>query len=239
VPSGISAPGWVLTEAERPLVLFDIDGTLIRRAGPHHRTALSEAVRRVTGIEASLDGIPPHGSLDRDLIATMMRAAGVREQEIASSMDRIVAEAQALYIRMRPDLRGRLCPGVRQTLRKLYSARVLLGLVTGNLTAIGWKKMECAGLLRYFRFGAFAEQAHTRAGLVAVALRQARRAGWLRRETPVTLIGDHPNDVLAAKLNNIRSVAVATGMAPRSALAACSPDVLLKDLRCLKLGMLM
>src|SRR6202022_214893 len=33
------------------LVLFDIDGTLIRRAGPHHREVLVDAVRLVTGIE--------------------------------------------------------------------------------------------------------------------------------------------------------------------------------------------
>jgi len=31
------------------LVLFDIDGTLVRRAGPHHRQALVDAVHRVTG----------------------------------------------------------------------------------------------------------------------------------------------------------------------------------------------
>jgi phosphoglycolate phosphatase-like HAD superfamily hydrolase len=116
---------------------------------------------------------------------------------------------------------------------------VPLGLVTGNLTSIGWKKMEHAGLLQYFRFGAFAEQASTRAGLVEIALRKARRAGWLRGETTVSLIGDHPNDIRAAKLNRIRSVAVATGNVPRSRLAAYSPDVLLPDLRCLKLEMLL
>jgi beta-phosphoglucomutase-like phosphatase (HAD superfamily) len=33
----------------RALVLFDIDGTLVRRAGPHHREALVEAVRAPTG----------------------------------------------------------------------------------------------------------------------------------------------------------------------------------------------
>src|ERR1022692_2788549 len=37
------------------LVLFDIDGTLVRRAGPHHRQALVDAVRRVTGLETSTD----------------------------------------------------------------------------------------------------------------------------------------------------------------------------------------
>lgn len=198
-----------------------------------------EAVRRVTAIETSLDRIPTHGSLDRDLIAAMLREAGASEGLILTSMPRIVEEAQAVYGAMRPDLRRTLCPGVRGTLRRLYRAGVPLGLVTGNLSAIGWKKMENAGLGAYFRFGAFAEQADTRAGLVTIALRQARRAGWLGADTPATLIGDHPNDVRAAKLNGIRSVAVATGIVPRSALVTHSPDVLLPDLRCLKLEMLL
>jgi phosphoglycolate phosphatase len=50
------------------LVLFDIDGTLVRRAGPHHRQALVDAVRRVTGLETSTDGIPVHGMLDPDIL---------------------------------------------------------------------------------------------------------------------------------------------------------------------------
>ena len=223
----------------RAVVLFDIDGTLIRRAGPHHRHALEQAVKAVAGLDTSLDRIPTHGCLDCDLIRLMMLEAGADRELIASSMPAIILEAQSRYARMQPDLRRKTCPGVRAALRKLHHARVPLGLVTGNLSAIGWKKMEHAGLLRYFRFGAFAEQAHTRAGLVRIALREARRAGWLRHDTAVSLIGDHPNDVLAAKMNGIRSVAVATGMVPRSALVRHSPDVLLPDLRCLNLEMLL
>lgn len=219
------------------LVLFDIDGTLIRRSGPHHKQALIDGVRRVTGLETTLEGIPTSGMLDRDLIRSMLAAAGADPPLIESSMSRIVTEAQAEYCLHRPDLRRKTCPGVRAALRRLHGANVPLGLVTGNLTSIGWSKLEYSGLLRYFRFGAFAEQASTRAGLVAVAIRQARRSGWLRRETQVSLIGDHPNDIRAAKLNGVRSVAVATGMVPRSELAAHSPDVLLPDLRCMKLEM--
>lgn len=223
----------------RAVVLFDIDGTLIRRAGPHHRIALTEAVRTVTGFEGSLDRIPTWGSLDRDLIRAMLTEAGARHELIEASMPRIVEEAQRLYAAMRPDLRRKLCPGVRSTLARLVAARVPLGLVTGNLSSIGWNKMKHAGLARYFRFGAFAEQAATRVELTTIALRQARRSGYIRHDTVVSLVGDHPNDIRAAKLNGIRSVAVATGMMPRSALVAWSPDVLLPDLRCLKLEMLL
>lgn len=219
------------------LVLFDIDGTLIRRAGPHHKQALIAAVREITGLETSLDRIDTSGRLDRDLIRMMMAEVGAAPQLIDDSMSAIVVRAQQIYRSGVPDMRRTVCPGVRTALRRLHASRIPLGLVTGNLTAIGWRKMERAGLLRYFRFGAFAEQAHTRAGLVEIALRQARRAGWLRSDTTVSLVGDHPNDISAAKLNGIRAVAVATGLVPRTVLASHAPDLLLPDLRCMKLEM--
>lgn len=221
------------------VVLFDIDGTLIRRAGPHHGNALVEAIKAVTGYTTTMERVRTHGMLDCDIVTTMLREAGATQAEIGSAMTPIVAEAQRAYCRMRTDLRRKVCPGVRSVLRNLYTSGIPLGLVTGNLSAIAWKKMEHAGLSQFFRFGAFAEQAHTRAALAGMAIRQARKAGWLGRYTTVSLVGDHANDVYAAKLNGIRSVAVATGAMPRSVLAAYSPDVLLRDLRCLKLEMLL
>ena len=99
--------------------------------------------------------------------------------------------------------------------------------------------MEHAGLKPYFRFGAFAESAKDRAGLVRLAIRHARREGWIARESRISLIGDHPNDVSAARANNVRSIAVATGLTSIEDLAAHSPDHLLADLRLLKLEMLL
>jgi phosphoglycolate phosphatase len=216
------------------VVLFDIDGTLIRRAGPHHRLALISAIRETTGLETSFSGIDTSGRLDRDLIRIMLETAGADAESIQQCMTETVKLAQRIYTSSTVDLRRKVCPGVRVALRRLQVARIPMGLVTGNLTAIGWRKMEAAGLTRYFRFGAFAEQAHTRAELVAIALRHARRGGWLGRDTRVSLVGDHPNDIRAAKLNGIRSIAVATGVVPRAELVAHRPDVLLPDLRCLR-----
>ncbi|HYO81849.1 MAG TPA: HAD family hydrolase [Bryobacteraceae bacterium] len=223
----------------RAVVLFDIDGTLVRRAGPHHRLALAAGIRSVTGLETTLEGIDTSGCLDRDLIALMMRSVGASDELVQDAMPQIVTEAQRAYVNGLPDLRRRVCPGVRSALRQLRSSGCVLGLVTGNLSAIGWKKVEAAGLHRWFRFGAFAEQASTRAGLARIALRHARKAGFLRRGTPACLIGDHPNDIAAARLNGIRSIAVATGVESRTRLVRHRPDVLLPDLRCLRFDMLL
>lgn len=219
------------------LVLFDIDGTLIRKAGPHHREALVAAVRQATGIETTNDQIPTQGMLDRDILNIMLRAAGVSRAVIREKMPEIVRHAQDIYANACPDLRNKVCPGVRMLLRRLSSRSIPTGLVTGNLTHIGWKKMEHAGLKEFFQFGAFAEMASSRAGLVRIALQHARREKLIHRGTSVSLIGDHPNDVEAAKKNGVQSIAVATGVVPAVELAACTPDLLLQDLRSIRLSM--
>ena len=217
------------------LVLFDIDGTLLRRAGAHHRNALVEAVRRASGIATTIDGIPVAGMLDRDIAGAMLRSAGASEAAIRRVMPGIVKEAQRIYVRTCPDLRRRVCPGARQLLYKLSRRGVPAALVTGNLTRIGWTKMERAGLRHYFRFGAFAELARDRAGLVRVAVAHARREGWIGRNGPVVLIGDHPNDVRAARANGIRAIAVGTGIVDQQELMAQKPDLYVPDMRALKL----
>lgn len=220
-------------QAPAALVLFDIDGTLLRRAGPHHRQALIEAVRRVTGLETTTDNIPVHGMLDHDILTRMMRQAGASDAVIRRSLAAIAKRAEWIYVRTVPNLTRKTCPGARQALVRLQRSGVLLGLVTGNLERIGWKKMERAGLKDYFRFGAFAGMAPDRAGLVRLALRHARRQGWINAKTPVSLVGDAPSDILAAKCNGIQSIAVHTGISTPEDLRAHDPDLLLESLRCL------
>jgi phosphoglycolate phosphatase len=217
------------------LVLFDIDGTLIRRAGPHHREALVEAIRRTAHVETTTDGVPVAGMLDRDILASMMRTAGMSRTAVRKVMPEVIARAQSIYVRRAPDISTKVCPGVRNLLRRLTARGVVIGLVTGNLSRIGWRKMERAGLRPYFRFGAFAELARDRAGLVRIAIRRARKERWIGRQSAITLIGDHPNDVLAARANGIRAVAVGTGIVPLEELQAHSPLIAIPDLRSLKL----
>jgi phosphoglycolate phosphatase len=216
--------------ASELLLLFDIDGTLLRRAGPHHRQALVDAVRAVTGLETTTEGIPVHGMLDPDILTEMLRRAGASEESITAEMPAIWEEAQRVYEAICPDLRGRACPGVKQLLKRLNRSRVPCVLVTGNLARIAWKKLACAGLARFFVFGSFAGTAHTRTALARNAIRLARRRGLVKSGTAVWLIGDAPQDVLAARANGIGCVAVHTGVSGARELGKLRPRVLVKDL---------
>jgi phosphoglycolate phosphatase-like HAD superfamily hydrolase len=176
--------------------------------------------------------------LDRDILSHMLANAGASAALAKRHMPEIVVAAQRIYVRHCPDLRRKVCPGARGLLYRLSRRRIPAGLVTGNLSRIGWKKMERAGLRHYLRFGAFAELASDRAGLVRIAVRHARREGWISSSSPVALIGDHPNDIRAARANGVRSFAVATGLVSSAELASHRPDVLVEDMRSLSMEML-
>lgn len=213
----------------KSLVLFDIDGTLMRGAGKPHKDALVEGIRRVTGRSTTLDGVATAGALDRDLIAVMLRAAGESERRIRSVLTEVVRECEQSYVaNCAADLSPYLCRDVRQILEALKSRGAVLGLVTGNLSAIGWRKIELAGLRPYFSVGAFAGDGRTRARLAQVAAQRARRTGLVNRSSRISLIGDHANDVAAAKANGFQSVAVASGVLSRAELAESRPDILVE-----------
>jgi phosphoglycolate phosphatase len=213
------------------LVLFDIDGTLLRGAGPHHKDSLIEGIRRVTGLSTTLDGVPTAGMLDRDLIAKMLRELGHSERRIRMALRQIMAESQNCYIaNCTIDLQRNVCVGVPEFLTQLKARGAVLGLVTGNLSRIAWRKVELAGLAAYFSVGAFAEDGTTRTRLAQIAARRAIKQGLTRRKCRTSLIGDHANDVEAAKRNGFQAVVVATGVTSFEELRAAEPDILVPDL---------
>ncbi|MGB7760787.1 MAG: hypothetical protein WBL61_13220, partial [Bryobacteraceae bacterium] len=103
----------------RALVLFDIDGTLMRRAGPHHRQALVHGIRKVAGLDTTTDGIPVQGMLDPAILTEMMRRAGAKRALIRRSLPEIERAAERYYRRLCPPLEGKHCPGVPALLERL------------------------------------------------------------------------------------------------------------------------
>jgi phosphoglycolate phosphatase-like HAD superfamily hydrolase len=212
------------------LALFDIDGTLLRRAGPAHRDALVAAVREVLGVETRNDNIALHGKLDPDILLEMMANAGVPPRRGRRCLPALYRAAERYYLSCPADLRDKTCPGVRPLLAASEERRVLLGLVTGNLTRIGWKKLERADLDQHFLFGAFGEMAPTRAELTALALRHARQWGWDPGLSRAVLIGDTPNDVEAGRAHGLDTIAVATGLSTLDELRASGATLVVPDL---------
>jgi phosphoglycolate phosphatase-like HAD superfamily hydrolase len=198
----------------------------MRGAGAHHKEALLDGVRRVTGLEASFDGIDTSGKLDMDLIAALLGAPAERQllQEIAQQSQR------AYLTNCSHDLRPFVCRGARELLEELSQRGAALALVTGNLSAIGWRKMQLAGLRDFFHCGAFSEDGATRAEIARFATTSARQQKYAAPDCRIALIGDHRNDIEAARANGILSVAVASGPMPAAELRSFAPDVFVDSL---------
>ena len=215
------------------LVLFDIDGTLVRRTGPWHLKALVEGVRRITGVVTNTDGIPVHGMLDPGILTIMLQRMAVPSEEMVEMIPRINLIAEEVYLETVPDLRDKTCPGVPALLDGLASRGILMALVTGNLTRIGWRKLEQAGIHHHFRYGAFGEMAPTRSNLATLAIARAREEKLIGAASRISLIGDTPQDVKAARDNAVRAIGVRTGITPEGELEAAAPDLLFDDLTAL------
>lgn len=219
------------SERFRSLVLCDIDGTLIRGSGPHHKNALLKGIYEVTGIAANFDGIPTQGMLDCDLIRLLLDAAGQSSLPIEQLMPDLIDASQSAYLDECPDsLEHCVCPGVEVLLGQLREAEAMIAVVSGNLEQIGWRKLELAGIRHFFNDGAFSTCGLTRAHLATQAIERAIAAGKLGLGARISLIGDHPNDVRAAQLNGIQSVATATGFSTRQELLAAEAAIVVDDL---------
>src|SRR5205823_2634014 len=115
--------------------------------------------------------------------------------------------------------------------RLVESGEPYLALLTGNYKEAARTKLEYFDLWRYFRCGAFGDDAPDRNGLLPKALAAIRTCGGpdaLPSETVV--VGDTPLDVACAAASGARSIAVATGGYDVDALRAAGADVVFEDL---------
>jgi phosphoglycolate phosphatase-like HAD superfamily hydrolase len=116
-------------------------------------------------------------------------------------------------------------PGVETVLAHLAAKGALLGVASGNLEAIGWIKIEQAGLREWFRFGGFSDRFSIRPELIGHAASKAREMAGLGGNASVCVVGDTPRDIEAARANRLPVIAVATGRSSFDELNELRPEV--------------
>ncbi len=216
------------------LVLFDIDGTLLRAQGIGP-IAMERAGRRLLGPAFSLEGIDFGGALDPWIFRQAAQRLGHDDPSPLHSAFRdeyLVELARAFDAGER---RPVLLPGVVAALAAFRDdPTATLGLVTGNYARAVPLKLQAAGIdPTQFVVGAFGDDAPTRPELVHLAMEQWRARGADPDPRRVVVIGDTPRDVDCAKKNGCRSVAVATGWHTVEQLEAGGADLVLRDLTAL------
>jgi len=220
------------------VLLFDIDGTLVR-AGGAGRKALDRAVFVLHGKKNVAAGLSIAGRTDLHIFTQALRAAtGKRPPRAAvESLHREYLALLPRYVKAAlRDGTYHIPPGLKPLLRRLSrDKRVLLGLGTGNMEKGARIKLEPSGFNAYFLFGGYGSDSFHRPVLLKKAVRRAERlAGRGFRPDDVFVIGDTPLDVAAGRKAGYKTVAVGTGFAAWEDLVASKPDRLARDFKDLR-----
>ena len=215
----------------KKLVLFDIDGTLLK-VGSINRRILMDALREVYGTEGSAATHDFSGRMDSSIIFDVLSGSGLKREEIEGKFE---AAKQAYIRRFREETQVSditLLSGVRELLQNLARrSDLLLGLLTGNFEASGRHKLHLPGINHYFSFGAFADDGFRRDDLPPIAVERACRATGKRfAGDDIVIIGDTVHDITCARVINGRSIAVATGNFSMDELRQHNPSDLFENL---------
>lgn len=220
--------------AERALVLFDVDGTLLMPGDRRHARALLDAFREVYGLEPELEGIALAGMLDAQIARQLLERHPVDLEEAEKQIEQVMTRMGELYHSAMDGASNveRLLPGAVEAVNAVHERGWLAGALTGNARRVAEVKLGAAGLMDLTVVGAFGDSAVERGHLVEVAIDAAERHSGVRYDARETvLVGDTPQDIAAARYASARVVAVATGRYDVETLAAHGPDATLEDLQ--------
>ena len=202
--------------------LFDIDGTLLNSRDAVHYFAFRTAIRDILGIEASIEGVSVHGNTDVGILRAVLQRAGMRDRAINKHLPEIVARMSREVQQNREQLNPELCPSIPELIGYLQGRGKLLGAASGNLEMVGWLKLEKAGLKPMFPFASFSFPRELRAEIFQHGIDLARQR--LGGHASVTVVGDTPSDIDAARAVGVPVIALATGIYSFSQLQAHNPD---------------
>lgn len=213
------------------LLLFDIDGTLLRSNGAG-KAAIMNALVDTFGTSGPCDNYLMAGKTDPLIISDLLGAAGKKTAEIDESLpaiyERMMFHAQKIF----SEENTSPCPGIPELLETLKGREdVLLGLLTGNIAGTAPLKLAAAGIEpSLFKLGAYGSDHKDRNQLPSFALRRAvELTGLPFNGQNTTIIGDTPADIACARTIGARVVAVSSGSYSSTTLTQFEPDFLFEN----------
>ena len=210
------------------ILLFDIDGTLIRTGGAG-AAAMRQAFSTSFGVVDPLD-VPYSGRTDLAIGRELLEIHSLSHNP--ENWGRLRREYIVQLPTFLPRCIGRALPGVPELLHTLsQEENIALGLLTGNVRDGARLKLNHYGLFEHFAFGGYGDDHLDRNQVAESALAAAREHRDAQfHQHSVWVIGDTPLDIRCGRWIGARVLAVSTGIHPRDELARCEPDVLLDDL---------
>ncbi len=205
------------------LVLFDIDGTLIRSGGAGEQAFARVCVSEF-GVANGAARLRFAGRTDPSIVREFFQQ---HEIEPSAENFRRFFDRYVFYLdHLLTQLDGCVLPGVQGMIGELagWPQSPLLGLLTGNIRLGAQIKLGHYQLWDRFRMGAFGDDDEDRNQLAVIAREQGERI--LRRKLPgedILVVGDTPRDIECARAIGARALAVATGNYPFADLSGHSP----------------
>ncbi|KAF0127372.1 MAG: putative phosphatase [Elusimicrobia bacterium] len=215
------------------IVLFDIDGTLIKAGGSGVR-ALNRAVREMTGCREACKAHELQGSTDKSNFELAFKAGKGRKPTKKETDELVRRYLSLLPEEVKASLKAKKyekVKGVEKFLEKLAKTPgVMIGLGTGNLKDGAFIKLGPSGFMKYFAFGGYGCDSHHRAEVLEKAVgRAAKIAKGKITPSEVYVIGDTHRDVEAAKECGYRPAAVLDGFGDAHLILRSNPELMEKD----------
>ena len=216
------------------LVLFDIDGTLLKTDGLGRR-ATAYALETVFGSAGNLDNFYPGGRTQEAIFRDTLADLGITGPRYSSKREMlygIFLEASEKGLQT-GESRVVPLPGALELVEELSRENgLLLGLVTGNHARNAYLKLEAAGFdPQLFKVLGSGELSPVRGDLVRIAMdRAGELIGKLFAGPDTVVIGDTARDVASTRTVGALSIAVSTGTDTPAQLREAGPDWLLERL---------
>jgi phosphoglycolate phosphatase len=214
------------------LILFDIDGTLLRTEGAAVK-AMRDAGQELFGQRFTTDGIEFAGRIDSAIWRDLAALNGVADPDGAHDRFR-ATYGKHLQRRLASNPTSSLLPGVAEIVHALAARDdFTVGLLTGNYPETGRLKIHSAGLdPDLFKVAAWGCDGTCRRDLPPVALDRHAAASSSARIAAdrVVIIGDTPHDIDCARAHGCRSIGVATGQFSVDEIREAGADLAVSDL---------
>lgn len=227
-----------LNLAELKILLWDIDGTLMRSTvHGGYKKYFAATMREVFGSSGTLDDIIPSGMTDTQIMFEALQNEGFASEQIFErkadilrifkvEMTKVLSEGGEPY---------EVLTGAKEILAATdKSPNFVNALLTGNLSVAAEMKLRSVGLWHFFETApnAFGEISHERKDLAIEAGKLFNeRYDYEFSPAQFIVIGDTPNDVVCAKHFGAKCVAVLTGRNQTGEnLSKENPEVIVEDL---------
>ena len=216
------------------LLLFDIDGTLVRFRDGKSKELFSVAMKNIFGTEISEDMMPDfQGQTDLKILQLICHKFGFSYQKLLDDIDNIWEMMYDMFKDFADEEHLKLLPGINTLLHRLSASDDFqCALLTGNFEKNAYLKLSPWGIDKLFPFGAFGSDHQDRNKLLPIAIDRANRY-WgedVFNLNNTIIIGDSHMDIECARSNGIPVVSVATGWLNTEKLEELKPDVVLDTL---------